>query len=79
MKNAWNSVIFMKSDKSMSDMDQMSKWAGVDKMWSTTGDWDWCLLLNSSSPEEAEKFVMKMRDGNWATETKTQVWKQMSA
>ena len=79
MMNSWNSVIFMKSDKSMADMNEMAKWEGVDKMWSTSGDWDWCVQLKSSSPEDAEKMVMKMRKGQWATQTKTNWWKQISA
>ena len=35
--NAWNSVIFVKSNKSMSDMNAMAKWDGVQGMWSTSG------------------------------------------
>lgn len=79
--NSWNSIIFMKSNKSMSDVNAMSKWEGVEGMWSTTGDWDWCIKLDSksSSPEKTEEFVNKMRQGNWACETKTQWWKQVAA
>lgn len=81
MMNTWNSVIFMKSSRPMSDMDTMSKWEGVESIWSTTGDWDWCVKLEtkSSSPEKAEAMVERMRQGNWATETKTNWWKQVSA
>lgn len=79
--NAWNSVIFMKSNKPMSDMNAMAKWEGVEGMWSTTGDWDWCIKLDqkSSSPEKTEAFVARMRDGHWATETKTHWWKEVAA
>lgn len=79
--NAWNSVIFMKSDKSMSDMNAMAKWEGVESMWSTSGDWDWCVKLDSqsSSPEKAEMMVARMREGQWATETKTNWWKRVAA
>lgn len=79
--NAWNSVIFMKSNKSMSDMNTMAKWDGVEKMWSTSGDWDWCIKLDqkSSTPEKAEAFVARMREGHWATETQTNWWKEVPA
>lgn len=79
--NAWNSVIFMKSNKPWSDLSAMMKWDGVEKMWSTTGDWDWCIKLdkNSSTPEKTEAFVNRMREGSWATSTKTNWWKEISA
>lgn len=79
MMNTWNSIIFMKTEKSSDDMNQMSKWDGVENMWSTSGDWDWCIKLdmNSSTPEKTEAFVNKMRTGQWATQTKTQWWKEV--
>lgn len=79
--DAWNSVIFMKSNKPMKEMNQMAKWEGVKSMWSTTGDWDWCIKLDMkmSSPEKTEAFVARMRDGHWATETQTHWWKEVSA
>ncbi|KTD47994.1 hypothetical protein Lqui_2258 [Legionella quinlivanii] len=80
MMNNWNSVIFLKTEKSSSDMmNMMSKWDGIENMWSTTGDWDWCIKLDSksSSPEKTEEFVNRMREGHWATQTKTNWWKQI--
>ncbi|KTD20104.1 Uncharacterised protein [Legionella lansingensis] len=79
--NAWNSVIFMKTSKPWSELSSMAKWPGVEKMWSTTGKWDWCIKLdkNSSTPEKTHEFVTRMRDGHWATETQTNWWKEISA
>lgn len=79
--NTWNSVIFLKSSKAAAEMSAMSKWEGVESIWSTTGEWDWCVKLNtkSSSPENAEAMVAKMRAGHWASETQTNWWKQVSA
>lgn len=79
--DAWNSVIFLKSNKPWSELSGVSKWDGVEKIWSTTGDWDWCIKLDSksSTPEKAEAFVSKIRDGKWASETKTHWWKEVSA
>lgn len=81
MMNTWNSVIFMKSDKPWSDLNSMMKWDGVEKMWSTTGEWDWCIKLDmkSSTPEKTEEFVNRMRDGHWASATKTHWWKEVAA
>lgn len=78
--DAWNSIIFMKTNKPWADMKSMLKWDEVDGMWSTTGDWDWCIKLNSksSSPEKTEEFINRMRDGKWATETKTNWWKEVA-
>ena len=78
---AWNSVIFLKSSKSWSELSNVAKWEGVENVWSTSGEWDWCIKLDnkSSSPEKAEEFVSKIRNGNWASETKTHWWKQVSA
>nr|WP_019216862.1 hypothetical protein [Legionella tunisiensis] len=71
----------MKTNKPWSDLSVMAKWDGVEKMWSTTGDWDWCIKLdmNNSSSEKTETFVARMLDGHWATETKTNWWKEVSA
>lgn len=79
--NTWNSVIFMKSNKPMTDMSKMMKWEGVENMWSTSGEWDWCVKLDakSSTPEKAEAVVARMREGNWASETQTHWWKQVPA
>lgn len=81
MMNSWNSVIFMKSNKSWSELSPMAKWDGVENMWSTTGEWDWCIKLDksASSPEKTQEFVSKMRDEHWATETHTNWWKEISA
>ena len=79
--NAWNSVIFMKSNKSWPELSKLMKWEGVENMWSTTGDWDWCIKLDMkmSSPEKAEEFVARMRKENMAVDTKTNWWKEVVA
>lgn len=81
MDSGWNSVIFIKSGKSMADMNALAKWEGVMDMWTTTGDWDWCIKLDPkmSSPAKTEEFVNRMRQGNWASATKTNWWKQVAA
>lgn len=79
--NNWNSVIFLKSDKKWSDLSSIAKWDGVEQIWSTSGEWDWCVKLdkNHSTPEKAEMFVSKIRDGHWASNTQTNWWKHVSA
>lgn len=79
MMNSWNSVIFMRSNKDAKALAAMAKWEEVDRMWSTSGEWDWCVQLKpkNSSPEMTETVVNRMRDGQWANETKTQWWRQV--
>ena len=71
----------MKSDKKWPELSSISKWDGVEQVWSTSGDWDWCVKLDkqSSTPEKAEAFVSKVRDGHWASATKTNWWKEVAA
>lgn len=81
MNNTWNSVIFMKSSKPMSDMSAMAKMEGVKSVWSMMGEYDWAVQLDSamSTPDKTEEFVARMRQGNWATDTRTTMWKQVCA
>ena len=78
--STWNSVIFMKSSKSMDDMKAMKQWPGVEAMWTTTGPWDWCVKLTKelSTPEQTEEFVARMRQGSWASETQTNWWRAVA-
>ncbi len=79
--NAWNSVIYMKSNKSLNEMKEMSSWKEIDSMWSTSGDWDWCVKLDSdnSTPEKAEAFTTRLRSGNWVSDTRTNWWREIAA
>ena len=79
--NTWSSVIFIKSTKPLSDMQAVSGWKEVAEMWTTMGDMDWCVRLKqeSSSPEQTEAFVARLREGKWASETRTNMWKQVSS
>lgn len=76
--DAWNSVVFVRA-KSMPDKAAMKKMMGVEKMWSTSGDWDWCIQLDAkhSTPEQTEMFVSQLRNSPWVAETKTNWWKQV--
>lgn len=77
----WTSIVSIRSTKPLPEMSAIAKWDGVEKMWSTTGDWDWCIKLDqkSSSPEKTEEFVSRLRNGHWATETRTNWWKEVAA
>lgn len=75
--DAWHSVIFMKTEKSMDEMKELSKWNGIGHMWSMSGPFDWCIQLDSSSPDDAEMMTERMLRGNWATETQTHWWKEV--
>lgn len=75
----WNSVIFIKAKKDWSDSKSLSKMKGIQSMWSTSGDWDWCIKLDSkhSTPEETASFVKELRHADWVSETKTSWWKEV--
>lgn len=76
---AWNSVIFLKTKGSWSDTESVSKWSGVKNIWSTSGDWDWCIKLDKdhSSPEKTEAFVAKLRDAEWVANTESNWWREV--
>lgn len=80
MNNSWSSVIFLKTKKEMPEK-MMAKMMGVKNIWSTSGDWDWCIKLDSthSTPDQTEMFVAKLRQSDWIAETKTSWWKEVAA
>lgn len=77
--NSWNSVVFLKTKKSWSDSQSIAKMKGVQSVWSTSGDWDWCIKLDNkhSTPEETADFVNKLRSADWVSDTKTSWWKEV--
>lgn len=80
MNNSWSSVIFLKTKKEMPEQ-MMAQMMGVKNIWSTSGDWDWCIKLDSahSTPDKTEMFVSKLRQADWIAETKTSWWKEVAA
>jgi hypothetical protein len=77
--SAWNSVIFLKTNGSWTDTDNVAKWPGVHQIWSTSGDWDWCIKLDqdNSSPEKTEQFVSKLRQSEWVANTESSWWREV--
>lgn len=78
--SAWNSVVFLKTKNSWSDSSSIAKMKGVQSLWSTSGDWDWCIKLDPkhSSPEETASFVSTLRKADWVADTSTNWWKEVS-
>ncbi|KTD63327.1 hypothetical protein [Legionella shakespearei] len=77
--NSWNSVVFLKTKNAWSDSSSIAKMSGVQSLWSTSGDWDWCIKLDPkhSTPEETAVFVKNLRNADWVAETKTSWWKEV--
>ncbi|MBA2648888.1 MAG: hypothetical protein H0U75_04665 [Legionella sp.] len=75
---SWNSVVFIKTKNSWSDPASFAKMDGVQSLWSTSGDWDWCVKLDQShsTPEETETFVKNLRKADWVASTNTSWWKE---
>lgn len=76
---AWNAHVWVKWNEQYpkgngADWNWLKEWPEVKQAWSTMGDWDGCLWLNVSTPDELENFVWKkLRSKNWIAETKS-VW-----
>lgn len=80
MNKEWTGVVFVKTNNSWSDPAAIVKMGGVRDVWSTSGEWDWCIKLDSkhSTPEETEQFVKQLRKADWVSDTKTSWWKEVS-
>jgi hypothetical protein len=76
---AWNTVIFLKTKGSWTDTDNIAKWPGVKSIWSTSGEWDWCIKLDKdhSTPEKTEEFVTKLRKADWVDHTESSWWREV--
>ena len=75
----WNSVIFIKTKKEWTDTDTVSKWSGVEKIWSTSGDWDWCIKMDKahSNPDQTEELVARLRSTDWVANTESTWWREV--
>lgn len=74
-----NSVIHVKTNGSWTDADKVSKWPGIKKIWSTSGDWDWLIQLDKdySTPEKTEELVSKLRQADWVANTESNWWREV--
>lgn len=75
---SWNSIVFIKTKNAWSDSASIAKMNGVQNLWSTTGDWDWCIKLDAkhSTPEETAAFVQTLRKSDWCADTNTSWWRE---
>lgn len=79
--SSWNSVVFLRTKSAWSDSSAIAKMSGVQSLWSTSGDWDWCIKLDQkhSTPEETADFVKNLRkNSEWVVDTKTSWWKEVA-
>lgn len=71
----WNAHVYIKGNGKFKDAqwDEIKKWAEVEQVWSTQGDWDWFIKLRSSvnTPEAVEKIVFNLRSKPWVSTTQT--------
>jgi hypothetical protein len=71
----WNAYIDIKANGKLNDAhwEEVKKWAEVEQIWSTQGEWDWLVRLRSSisSLDSLEKFVFHLRSQPWVSETRT--------
>lgn len=71
----WTGNILVKSNGGWSDVswDEIKKWPEVEKVWSTTGTWDWWVKLKTSTDYigTAEKIAWNLRKKPWVLDTQT--------
>ena len=70
---------FSKNKKDWTDTETVSKWSGVEEIWSTSGDWDWAIKLDSahSTPDKTEDIVAKLRSTDWVANTESRRWREV--
>ncbi len=78
-KEKWETWVWIKWKPGTSS----NAWEGwksnpkIQAAWSTLGQWDCCLRLNVSTPEDLETFVWKeIRTNQWVADTQTTWSKQ---
>ena len=78
----WNAYIAVKGNGNLTNAHwgQVKQWAGVDAIWSATGEWDWWIKLNSNTQNmgDVEGLAHKLREQAWVTDTNTQWWKAIA-
>jgi len=73
-KEQWHSWVWIKwkPGTSTTAWEGWKNNASIKGAWSTLGEWDCCLWVNVSGPDELEEFVWKhIRTNQWVQDTKT--------
>jgi hypothetical protein len=75
MSKSWNANIAIKSNGKIAEAkwDEVKNWAEVEKIWSTTGKWDWIVSLKSDKNDfdAAKKVAWALHKFPWVSETET--------
>jgi DNA-binding Lrp family transcriptional regulator len=86
MSSKWQAQVYVKWNKkwptswsAKSQWDWLKEWPEVKSAWTTMGEWDFHIWVESDSPEGVEKFVCeKLWGKDWVEKTEThwtrQVW-----
>ena len=78
-KGQWQAWVWIKwkPGTTSSAWEEWQKNPTIKAAWSTLGEWDCCLALNVSAPEELETFVWQtIRKNSWVESTSTSWVKQ---
>lgn len=77
----WHAHIAVKGNGHFNDAhwDEVKSWPEVEKVWSTMGNWDWWVKLDSSvqAPTQIEALVADLRKKAWVSDTDTAWWKEV--
>ena len=78
---SWNAAIAIKCNGKFNDThwEAIKKWGWTEKLWSTSGEWDFQLVCNNniSDQNQLEEAVFQLRNQDWVTDTNTQWWKSL--
>lgn len=72
----WTGNISIRTNASWTDVnwDEVKKWPEVEKIWTTTGGWDWLIQLKPAQTQDADtaqKVVWNLRKNPWIASTET--------
>ena len=71
----WSALVSVKCNGSLNatDWQAVKAWAAVEKVWSSSGHWDYEVELSSAiqAQDELEKTVFEIRALSWVDDTQT--------
>ena len=72
---SWKAIVAVKCNGSLNEThwSAIKEWAGVERVWSTMGEWDFWVGFDSSvaSQDQIESAVFELRKESWVGMTST--------
>lgn len=78
---SWNAYIAVRCNGKLNEAhwDEVKQWPEVEQVWSSMGEWDYWMKLNSpiDQPGKLETFVFNLRKEPWVESTCARWWKEV--